>query len=82
MEIEKQGFSITIQKENNNEPELTFMNRCKFIINIYITKKIDYYKLIQLSYIWSNIYHLNVKYSKQIMSKINELTKNTEFSIN
>ena len=63
MEIEKNGFSIIIKKENLNEPTFIFQKRCNFIMNIFLKKNIEYTKLLQLSYIWSNIYFLQAKYS-------------------
>ena len=82
MEIEKNGFSIIIKKEKLNEPTFIFQKRCNFITNIFLKKNIEYSKLLQLSYIWSNIYFLHAKYSLEIMNEICDLTKNTKFSIN
>ena len=81
MELNKNGFSFIIKKENLNEPIFLFKKRCNFIINLFFIKSIEYNKLIQLSYIWSNIYFLNVKYSNTIMKQIDDLTTNTIFSI-
>ena len=81
MELNKNGFSFIIKKENLNEPTFFFKKRCNFITNLFFIKNIEYNKLIQLSYIWSNIFFLNVKYSTKIMKEIDNLTINTEFSI-
>ena len=77
MELNKNGFSFIIKKENLNEPIFLFKKRCNFIINLFFIKSIEYNKLIQLSYIWSNIYFLNVKYSNTIMKQI--VTKSHNF---
>ena len=81
MEINKNGFSFIIKKENLNEPTFFFKKRCNFITNLFFMKSIEYNKLIQLSYIWSNIYFLNATYSTKIMKQINDLTTDTIFSI-
>ena len=79
MEVEKQGYSLWIPKENNQEPETLFINRCQFIIDIFLKKKIDYSKLLKLSHIWSNMIYLDACYSKTLVTQLKLLTKNTKY---
>ena len=74
MEFSKNGLSLILYK-NNSESDEIFLKRGWFLINQPDIIK-NYSEILRLSKIWVNVRFKNCIYSKNIMSKIEEMDKN------
>ena len=80
MEFSKNGLSLILYK-NNSESDEIFLKRGWFLINQPDIIK-NYSEILRLSKIWVNVRFKNCIYSKNIMSKIEEMDKNYILQIN
>lgn len=70
------GITYIFTKDEIDEPYEHFVNRVWWIVkNIHLNQDVDKTYIHNMSFLWSNVYHMGVVYSDEIMTELDKYTK-------
>lgn len=71
--IPYEGDVYVFEKKDVGEPDYIFLNRVWWILKN--KKTLPMKTLVNLSHIWSGVYHLGASYDEELMKQLNDCVK-------
>lgn len=68
-----EGNVYVFEKKDVGEPDHIFLNRVWWILKN--KKTLPMKTLVNLSHIWSSVYHQHAKYDEEVMAQLNDCVK-------